>query len=58
MVDQPDACLMPVPFVLPKGGSTLIFSYKRRLLPFLGFKIFSFNNFGSFQRTEYFGGYE
>ena len=40
----------------PSGG-TLIFSYIRRLWPFLGFKILNFNIFGGFpEKNEYFGG--
>ena len=42
----------------PSGG-TLIFSYIRRLWPFLGFKNFNFNILGDFQKkNEYFGGHE
>ena len=40
------------------GGGTLIFSYKCGLRLFLGFKVFSFNIFEGFQKTEYFWGYE
>ena len=40
------------------GGGTLIFSYIRRLGPFLGFKILNFNIFGGFQKNKYFLGYE
>ena len=41
------------------GGGTLIFSYKRRLCPFLGgFKILNFKIFWGFQKNEYFMGYE
>ena len=39
-------------------GGTLIFSYKRRLRPFLGFKILNFKIILSFHRNEYFWGYE
>ena len=31
------------------GGGTRIFSYKRRIGPFLGFKKLNFNSFGFFQ---------
>ena len=41
----------------PRGG-TLIFSYIRRLGPFLGVKFLNFNIFGGFQKNEYFFGYE
>ena len=40
------------------GGGTLIFSYIRRLGPFLGFKILNFDIFGGFQKNKYFLGYE
>ena len=40
------------------GGGTLIFSYIRRLGPFLGFKILNFDIFGGFQKNSYFWGYE
>ena len=37
-------------------GSTLIFSYIRRLGHFLGFKLFTFNIFWGFQKkTKFFG---
>ena len=39
-------------------GCTLIFSYIRRLGPFLRFKILNFNNLDGFQENEYFWGYE
>ena len=42
---------------LPQGG-TLIFSYIRRLGPFLGFKILNFDIFWGFQKNEYLFGYE
>ena len=38
------------------GGGTLIFSYTRRLRPFLGVQKFNFSMFWGFQRNEYFGG--
>ena len=42
----------------PSGG-TLIFSYIRRLWPFLGFKILNFNILGDFQKkNEYFWEHE
>ena len=41
----------------PQGG-TLIFSYIRRLGPFLGFKILNFNIFWGFQKKKFFLGYE
>ena len=34
------------------GGGTLIFSYIRRIKPFLGFKMMSFNNYLGFQKNE------
>ena len=34
----------------PRGWGTLIFSYRRRLGSFLGFKILNFIIFGSFQK--------
>ena len=40
------------------GGCTLIFSYIRKLGPFLEVKFLSFNIFLSFQKNEYFFGYE
>ena len=40
------------------GGATLIFSYTRRLRPFLGVQKFNFSMFWVFQRNEYFWGYE
>ena len=40
------------------GGVTLIFSYTRRLRPFLGVQKFNFSMFWGFQRNEYFLGYE
>ena len=40
------------------GGGTLIFSHKRRLGLFFGFKILNFNIFWGFQKNEYFWGYE
>ena len=43
-------------------GVTLMFSYKRRVGPFWGFKILNFNIFfwggGGVQKNEYFLGYE
>ena len=39
-------------------GVTLIFSYIRRLGPFLGFKILNFDIFLGFQKNKYFFGYE
>ena len=41
------------------GGGTLIFSYIHIYVgfdPFLGLKILNFNNFGVFQKDEYFWG--
>ena len=39
------------------SGDTLIFSYIRRLWPFLGFKILNFNILGDFQKKmNIFGG--
>ena len=40
------------------GVGTLVFSYIRRLRPFLEFKIVSFNIFGDFKKNEYFLGYD
>ena len=40
------------------AGVTLIFSYTRRLRPFLGVQKFNFSMFWGFQRNEYFLGYE
>ena len=40
------------------GGGTLIFSYTRRLRPFLGVQKFNFSMFWGFQRNEYIWGYE
>ena len=41
----------------PKGGGgTLMFSYIRRLRPFLGFKILNFNILGFLQKNEHFLG--
>ena len=40
------------------GGDTLIFSYIRRLRPFLGVPNFEFQYFWGFQKNEYFLGYE
>ena len=37
---------------------TLIFSYTRRLRPFLRVQKFNFSMFWGFQRNEYFWGYE
>ena len=42
----------------PGGGGTLIFSYIRRLGPFLGFKILNFDIFWVFQKNKCFFGYE
>ena len=42
----------------PCGRGPLIFSYIRRLGPFLGFKILNSNIFGGFHKNEYFWGYE
>ena len=39
-------------------GGTLIFSYIRRLGPFLGFKILNFDIFWVFQKNKCFFGYE
>ena len=41
-----------------RRGITLIFSYTRRLRPFLGVQKFNFSMFWGFQRNEYFLGYE
>ena len=38
------------------GGDTLIFSYKRRLGPFFGFKILNFNIFVFFRKINILGG--
>ena len=38
------------------GGGTIIFSFLRRLAPFLGFKILNFNTFKGFQKNENFWG--
>ena len=51
---------------VPGGGGTLIFSYIRRLGPFLGLKILNFNIFllsfflggGGFRKMNIFWGYE
>ena len=40
------------------GGGTPIFSYKRWLRSFLGFKILNFNIFGGFQKKIFFLEYE
>ena len=37
-------------------GDTLIFSYKRRLGSFFGFKNLNINIFGGFQKNDYFRG--
>ena len=41
----------------PQGG-TLIFSYIRRLRPYLGVQSFEFQYFLGFQKGKYFFGYE
>ena len=46
-------CIIPI-----GGGGHLIFSYKRRLGPILGFKILICITFGGLQKNKYFGGYE
>ena len=40
------------------GGGTLIFSYTRRLRPFLGVQKYNFSMFWGFQRNDYFCGNE
>ena len=42
----------------PRGGGTLIFSYIRRLGPFLGVQNFEFRYIFGFQKNKYSFGYE
>ena len=51
---KPQGCGVVVCFFFFWGGrgGTLIFSYIRRIKPFFGFKMMSFNNYLGFQKNE------
>ena len=58
MIAQPkgDVICFEIDAITPVVGVTLIFSHKRRLGLFFGFKILNFNIFGGFQKNKYFLG--
>ena len=58
MVNFPKQRAIATESMMRSQGGTLIFSYIRRLGPFLGVKFWNFNIFWGFQKNEYFFGYK